>query len=94
MEIKATIPFKVYNEEDLMASYSSRRDLNEALEMYNCTCATPLDNEALEAVADYLSTYADYINGVWEGTEAPLNIDTIDEDDFIAIFIAADHHTL
>lgn len=94
MEIKSQLPFNVSCEEGSMTSYSSRHELDDALEMYNCNQPGLLDNESLEAVADYLSAYADYVNGVWEGTDIPLNIDTIDGDDFVGILIKADSNNL
>lgn len=97
MNTATRIPFTTVNtneEEDAMTVYTTRRDLEDALDMYNTTAGVALSEESLESLADYLSTRADYVNGVWEGTDAPLNIDNIDEDTFTRLVIAADNGEL
>lgn len=97
MNTATRIPFTTINtneEEDTMTVYTTRRDLEDVLDMYNATAGVALSEESLEALADYLSARADYVNGVWEGTDTPLNIDTIDEDTFTELVIAADNGEL
>ena len=97
MNTATQIPFTTINtneEEDTMTVYTTRRDLEDALDMYNTTNYMALSEDSLESLADYLSARADYVNGVWEGTDAPLNIDSIDEDAFTQLVIAADNGTL
>ena len=96
MNAAAFIPFftiPLEDEEDSMAYYSSRSELEDALDMYNAASGTALSEEALESLADYLSAHADYINGLWD-TGATLTIDTIDEDTFNDLIIAADNGEL
>lgn len=95
MENKDLLPFSVSCDKAFtIMTYSSRHDLDDALGMANCIQPAPIDDESLEAASDFLSQYADYVNGVWEGTDVPLNIDTIDEDDFQDILINADNGTI
>ena len=97
MNTATRIPFTTINtneEEDTMTVYTTRRDLEDVLDMYNVTAGVALSEDSLESLADYLSARADYVNGVWEGTDAPLNIDTIDEDTFAELVIAADNGEL
>ena len=96
MNTATHIPFTTVNtneEEDTMTVYTTRRDLEDALDMYNTANYMALSEESLESLADYLSACADYVNGVWD-TGAPLNIDTIDEDTFTQLVIAADNGEL
>ena len=97
MNTATRIPFVTVNtieEEGTMTAYTTRHDLEDALDMYNTANYVALSEESLESLADYLSARADYVNGVWEGTGAPLNIDTIDEDTFTQLVIAADNGEL
>ena len=97
MNTAIQIPFVTVDtneEEDAMTVYITRRDLEDALDMYNTANYMALSEDSLESLADCLSARADYVNGVWEGTDAPLNIDTIDEDTFSQLVIAADNGTL
>lgn len=97
MNTAARITFIAVNtneEEDTMTVYTTRRDLEDALDMYNTAAGVALSEESLESLADYLSARADYVDGVWEGTAAPLNIDSIDEDTFTDLVVAADNGEL
>jgi hypothetical protein len=96
MNTATRIPFTTVNaneEEDTMTVYTTRHDLEDALDMYNTTAGVALSEESLESLADYLSARADYVDGVWD-TGALLNIDTIDEDTFTQLVIAADNGEL
>ena len=39
----------------------------------------------VDAVVDVFIAYADWTNGTWEGTDVPLLLDNVDEDDFWAV---------
>lgn len=87
-----SIPFTTTNNTDI--HYTSARDLQNALDSFNEACAERFSDEAMEALFDHLTQYADYVDGVWEGTDVPLSIDNIDGDDFTDMLIKADEGTL
>lgn len=90
MNTATQIPFATIDieEEDTMNAYTTRHDLESALDQYNAANGMELSDESLESLADHLSAHADYASGLW-GTGATLNIDTIDEDTFTQLVIAA-----
>lgn len=91
-----TLPFKVYEDEDRdrYNTYSSAYDLEQDLNAYSTNGAAPFSDNALKTLRDYLNQYADYTEGVWEGTDVPLSIDTIDGDDFTSLLVKADNGEL
>lgn len=96
MNTATQIPFTtidIEEEEITMNAYTTRHDLESALDMYNTAIGMALSDESLESLADYLSAHADYAAGLWD-TGATLNIDTIDEDTFTQLVIAADNGEL
>lgn len=67
MNIAVQIPFTTINaneEEDTMTVYTTRRDLEDALDMYDTANYTALSEDSLESLADCLSARADYVSGV------------------------------
>lgn len=95
MNTAIQIPFTTIDidEEDTMTIYTTRHDLESALDQYNAANDMALSEESLEALTDYLSAHADYAAGLWD-TGATLNIDTIDEDTFTQLVIAVDNGEL
>lgn len=95
MNTSVLIPFNTINteEEGIMTTYTTRHDLESALDQYNAANDMALSEESLESLADYLSAHADYSAGLWD-TGATLNIDTVDEDTFTQLIIAADNGEL
>ncbi|KOA49504.1 hypothetical protein BAAM0483_04995 [Bifidobacterium animalis subsp. animalis MCC 0483] len=86
------LPFATTNNTD--TRYTSARDLQNALDSFNEAGAERFSDEAMEALFDHLTQYADYVDGVWEGTDVPLSIDNIAGDDFTDMLIKADEGTL
>lgn len=89
-----TLPFTTTTDTDITTVYTTARDLRNALDMFNGAGTEQLSESAMENLYDYLNRYADYTEGVWEGTDAPLSIDTIDGDDFTSLLVKADNGEL
>lgn len=89
-----TLPFNTTTDTDITTVYQTARDLQTALNEFNGAGTEQLSDTAMESLFDYLNQYADYTDGVWEGTDVPLNIDTIDSDSFADLLIRADNGDL
>ena len=89
-----TLPFTTTTDTDITTVYTTARDLRNALDMFNGAGTEQLSESAMENLYDYLNRYADYTEGVWEGTDVPLSIDTIDGDDFTSLLVKADNGEL
>lgn len=90
-----TLPFTTTdNPNGTTTVYQTSRDLRDALDMFNGAGAEQLSETAMESLYDYLNQHADYTGGVWEGTDVPLSIDTIDGDSFTDLLIKADNGEL
>lgn len=88
------LPFNTTTDTDTTIVYQTARDLRNALNEFNGAGPEQLSDTAIDSLFDYLNQYADYTDGVWEGTDAPLNIDTIDGDSFTDLLIRADNGDL
>lgn len=88
------LPFNTTTDTDITTVYQTARDLQTALNEFNGAGTEQLSESAIENLYDYLNRYADYTEGVWEGTDVPLSIDTIDGDDFTSLLVKADNGEL
>lgn len=86
-----TADFRVSNDNTANpydSAYTSRYDLEQDIRQSldpDAWDSGEAYEDLIERVTDHFSAWIDYTHGVWEGTDVPADIDTIETDDYWGI---------
>ena len=87
LSVYGPAPFVVTDNQLDRAPYTDRDGFeDDVMAALDPSFWNEMDYTALvDAVVDVFIAYADWTNGTWEGTDVPLLLDNVDNDDFWAV---------